>query len=153
MNTELGSILKTLRSPEKSYAQAPIWKDILFNLIPSAIVAFMMRALLLGAGLEEFTVNLLFVLVTAFFTFFCVFTTRSVKKRCAELFLNIHENGLSGVRLVNAFKTKSFELPFSELKDVTWAKARLILSTSSGKIMMTLDDAEAVAAELKQRLA
>ncbi len=150
MNPELGAVRKTVRCPAKYSTQAPLWKDILLNIFPMLVLAFFVKALFQGAGMSDAAAAVIFVLVAGGFTFFCVYVTRASRARYAEMCLNIHERGLSGTTLANAFKSRSFAFPYSELKDVSAKKIRLTLRAASGSYNIFADDAEALAAELKQ---
>lgn len=131
MEQNLGAVRNTIKCPEKIAAQAPLWRDILLNLIPMLILGFVLRALSLGAGLGNLGANIVFIFFTALFTLFCVYITRLWKKRYAETHLNIHDKGLSGVCPVNAFKSQSFAFPYSDLRVVSGKKNRLTLNTAS----------------------
>ncbi len=147
---ELGAIRKRISCPEKYSTQAPLWKDILFNLIPVLIVGFMIASLANGAGMSAAGAYLVGALVTAGFTFFSVFLTRAWKKRHEESHLTLQEKGISGVCPVNAFRSKNFAVTYNEIRDVTVKKDRLTLDTTAGRIVLFAEKADAIAEELRK---
>lgn len=152
MEQKLGKVEKTVKSPEKLTVQAPLWRDILFNLIPMLILGYMLKSLSMGAGMGAGAANAVFVIVTAGFTWFCVYISRAWKMRAAECCLKVHENGLSGTCLGNAFHSKEFSVPFSELKSVNSRKNRLILITASGQLALFADEPDQLAEELRKKI-
>ena len=147
---ELGAIRKRFSCPEKYSTQAPLWKDILFNLIPVLIVGFMIASLANGAGMSAAGAYLVGALVTAGFTFFSVFVTRAWKKRYEESYMTLQEKGISGVCPVNAFHSKEFAVAYNEIRNVTVKKDRMTLDTAAGRIVLFAEEADAVAEELRK---
>ena len=134
---ELGAIRKRFSCPEKYSTQAPLWKDILFNLIPVLIVGFMIASLANGAGMSAAGAYVVGALVTAGFTFFSVFVTRAWKKRYEESYMTLQEKGISGVCPVNAFHSKEFAVAYNEIRNVRLPAAScvaLIPLTTDGSV-------------------
>ncbi len=153
MDMELGKVVKQIRSPEKLTVQAPMWRDILFNLIPMLILGYLELGLLSGAGLSNEAALALSILAVIAFTALCVAVARGWKRRFAEIVLNVHENGLSGTAAGSAFRSKSFAFPWGELKSASGKKNRLTLLTASGSYTLFADNAAELAEELEQRKA
>ena len=153
MDMELGKVEKQIRLPDKLTVQAPMWRDILSNLIPILILGYLELSLFSGAGLTYGAAVAISVLVVVLLTALAVVVTRAWKKRYAEMFLNVQENGLSGVCAGTAFKSKSFAFPYKELKSASGKKNRLTLLTASGNYTLFADNAVELAEELEQRKA
>lgn len=151
MHPELGNVLKTVTPPEKITKLAPLWRDILINGLLMAILGFMFGSLMGGAGLEPPLPFILGAAVTAIFTFFCVYVTRASRKNYAKTFLTIQEKGVSGESMVNAYKTRSFAVPYEQLRSAVAKNLRLTLNTDAGNYFLFTDQAQAVADELMQR--
>ena len=146
---ELGPVRKTVACPQKYSAQAPLWKDILSNVIPLLILGYLMASLSHGAGLSWTGAYLVGALVVAGFLIFSVVVTRAWKTRYGESFLTLHEKGISGVCPKNAFHLKDFAAAYGEIRNVRVNKDRLILDTVEGRIVLFAEDAEALAEELR----
>ena len=151
MHPELGNGMKTVTPQEKITKQAPLWQDILINGALMAILGFLFGSLMGGAGLEPPLPFVLGAVVTGIFTFFCVFVNRSSKKNYAKTYLTIHERGVSGESMANAFSTKSFALPYAQLRSAVAKNLRLTLNTDGGSFFLFVDNAQALADELMQR--
>ncbi len=146
---ELGAVRKRISCSEKYAKQAPLWKDILPNFLLMLILGFMIGSLSVGAGLSDAAGWILGALVTVLFTAFCVLTTRSARKQLAGSFLELREKGVSGLMPLNAFRSGEYAYAFSDIKNVTVKKDRLILTTTKRPVSLFVEDAEALAAEIR----
>ena len=146
---ELGAVRKRISCPEKYAKQAPLWKDILPNFLLMLILGYMIGSLSVGAGLSDAAGWILGALVTLLFTAFCVLTTRSARKQLAGSFLELREKGVSGLMPLNAFRSGEYAYAFSEIKNVTVKKDRLILTTTKRPVSLFAENAEALAAEIR----
>ncbi len=155
MEQNLGNVERTLLAPEKLRREKPLWQDILIGLItvliPMLIVGWTVAGLMEGAGLTRSFGWILTTMVILFLTPIAVFIMRRQTTGFIRQRLEIREHGVSGVCMLNALRTREFSIPYGELRTVTGRKNRLILQAGKERVILNLEDAETVAAELSQR--
>jgi uncharacterized membrane protein YraQ (UPF0718 family) len=156
MEQNLGVIERSLRCPEKLRQQRPLGKDIAVSfvsiLLPMLIVGYMSASLLQGAGQSPAVAWIISGVMVLVFSFLSFWLSRSWRARYSEMVLNIHENGLSGVCAASAFKSRDFVIPYTALQNVLANKNRLTLTAGKERVTLILDEAETLAAQLRQRI-
>ena len=157
MEENLGAVEQTLLAPEKLRTEKPFWKDLLSGfvtiLIPMLIVGWTVAGLMEDAGLTRTFGWILTTLVILVLTPFAVFVMRRQTTGYIRQRLEIREQGVSGVCMMNALRTREFAFSYAELKSVSARKKVLSLAAGKEKVNLVLDEAEAVAQELRQRIA
>ena len=155
MEENLGAVERILLAPEKLRTEKPFWKDLLNGfvtiLIPMLIVGWTVAGLMEGAGLTRTFGWILTTLVILVLTPFAVFVMRRQTTGYIRQRLEIREQGVSGVCMMNALRTREFAIPYAELQKVTGWKTRLTLQAGKERVNLQVEDAKAVAAEILQR--
>ena len=155
MEENLGNVERTLLAPEKLRTEKPFWKDLLSGfltiLLPMLVVGYMEAGLMEGAGFSKTVGWILTGVVTVILTLLMVWILRSRTAGFIRQRLEIRERGVSGVAVLNAFKTRGFSITYAELTGVNAGKNVLILAAGKDRVKLVLDEAEALAAELRQR--
>lgn len=157
MEENLGAVEQTLLAPEKLRTEKPFWKDLLNGfvtiLIPMLVIGYMEASLMEGAGLGKAVGWILTGVVVVILTPLMVWLLRARTTGYIRQRMEIREQGVSGVCMMNAFKTREFAFSYAELNSVIARKNVLILTAGKEKVNLVLNEAEAVAQELRQRCA
>ena len=150
MEPNFGNVIETVRAPERMYKSKKA-VNYLILLVPSLLCTGVAGVLL------SQNVKISSVVVWAVCIGFCliipalgVWSGSKRAARYAEQVLEIRERGVCGVRPVSAFKSKSFAIPYSELKSADGLKKRLTLRSDSERFFMVVENAEECAAKLRQ---
>lgn len=155
MEQDLGNVIQVVRCPEQATKSKPmgtlILSGLLFIMLPMLVVAFFASSLLKRARMNPLIAWIVCIAAGILLICFLLWTTKKWLARYAEQVLEIREQGVSGVFPANAFKSKSFAIPYTALKGVTVKKNRLILQSDKGSCNLFVDNAEDVANTLRQR--
>lgn len=147
----MGTEIKRDQCPEKYYAKGSIIKDSIPIIISILIVAFFSGSLFSESGMDTvitIIIEIVFSLIL-YSVFFFMF--KGTKKRLAETYISVCENGITGICPLNGYKNKSFEVHYNEITKLTVKGERLFLNTTKGKITLTLKDAAGTAAAIRSR--
>lgn len=147
----MGNEIKRDVCPEKYCAVGSVVKDSIPVLISIVLVAVFSGNLFNGAGLAMLPVVLVeAVVVLLMYGLYCLML-RGAKKRLAETYISVCENGVHGVYPLNGYKNAPFELSYSSVTGVTAKGERLILTSGRKKIVLTLKDAKGTAALIQEK--
>ena len=115
------------------------------------VVAFMSGNLFAGSGMSTVvTLVIECIFVGGLYAFFTVFTNGG-KKRMAETYISVCENGICGICPVNGFKNRNFEITYENLRKLEVKGERLFIKTDTEKVVLTLNDAAGIAALIREK--
>lgn len=140
MYSDLGNEIKKVRCPDKYCSTKFTAGDFLPILLASIVVAYFSGTLLSAGGIN---IILTVLIETVFVVGMCFFTNilfKGVKKRLAETYISICENGICGIWAVNGYKNAEFKALYGEITKVTYRGDRVVITTNHGKIVLTLND-------------
>ena len=149
---QLGNELKRDACPAKYCSQGNLFVESLPVLAASLIVAFFSGNLFQASGLDlvvTLAIEAVFVILM-YGLMFLLF--RGTKKRLAETYISLCENGICGVCPKNGFANRNFSLYYSQIRKVTIRADRLVLQTSEGNIALTLQDAAGTGAFIQSKI-
>ena len=140
----MGNEIKRDQCPEKYCKKGNLIVDALPVLVASLLVAYFSGNLFKGSGME--TAIVIIVEVVFIFGIYGLFywLMGGMKKRLAETYISVCENGICGVCPINGYKNRSFSHTYAEITKVTVKGERMFIDTASGRIALTLNDAKGV---------
>lgn len=145
----MGNEIKRDMCPEKYYAKGSVVKDTIPTIIALIIVAFFSGSFSIGINaVVTIIFEIIFVCIMYAFVFFMLKGTR---KRLAETYISVCENGVCGICPLNGYKNKTFELTYDEITKMVVKKERLFLYSNKGNVFLTLKDAAGTAALIKSK--
>ncbi len=132
------------KCPDKYFKKGNLFIDALPVLIASLVVAYFSGSLFKGSGMETAIV----IVVEAVFIFglygLFYWFMGGMKKRLAETYISVCENGICGICPINGYKNREFSHTYSEITKVIVKGERIFIDTVSGRIALTLNDANGV---------
>ncbi len=154
MELELGEIRRSLQAPERLRREKPLWRDLLLAflavLLPMLIIGHMEADQMESAGMSRAVGWILTAVVVAILTPLALWLIRARTWVYIRMRLELRERGISGVCRESAWKTREFAVPYAALRSVRARKERLRLRAGEERIELVLDEAETLAAELRQ---
>ena len=147
----MGNEIKRDMCPEKYYAKGSVIKDSIPTIIALVIVAFFSGNLFNGSGLGIAITILIEAVFVCFMYGFIFLMFKGMKKRLAETYISVSENGVCGVCPLNGYKNKTFELTYDEITKMVVKGERLFLYSKKGTVALTLRDAAGTAALIKSK--
>lgn len=147
----MGNELKKDVCPEKYCAKSSIIKDSIPTIIAILVVAFFSGSFFNNSGLNiAVTIVIEAAFVILLYSIFYIFMS-GMKKRWAETYISVCENGVCGICPLNGYKNKTFELYFNEITKITVKGERLFLYSQKGVVALTLKDANGTAKIIKSK--
>lgn len=147
----MGNEIKRDMCPEKYYAKGSIITDSIPSFIALVIVAFFSGNLFNGSGLN-IAITILIEAVFVCLMYGLIFIMfKGMKKRLAETYISVCENGVCGICPLNGYKNKTFELSYNEITKMAVKGERLFLYSKNGNVALTLTDASGTAALIKSK--
>lgn len=146
-----GAELKRDTCPEKYCSQGSVLKDSLSAFVGILFVCFFSGSLLKGSGLEIAIVIAIEVVVSCGLYALIYLLFKGMRKRLAETYISVCEEGVLGICPQNGYKNKTFALPYGEIMKMVVKGERLFLYSKQGTVTLTLNDAAGVAALIKSK--
>ena len=147
----MGNEIKRDVCPEKYYAKGSVIKDSIPTVIALVIVAFFSGSLFNGSGMDmAITILIEAVFVCGMYGLVCLLF-KGMKKRLAETYISVCENGVCGICPLNGYKNKAFELAYDEITKMVVKGERVFLYSKKGNVALTLKDAADTAALIKSK--
>ncbi len=147
----MGNEIKRDMCPEKYYAKGSIITDSIPTIIALVIVAFFSGNLFNGSGLNIAITILIEAVFVCLMYGFIFIMFKGMKKRLAETYISVCENGVCGICPLNGYKNKTFELSYNEITKMVVKGERLFLYSQKGNVALTLRDAAGTAALIKSK--
>lgn len=138
--------------PEKYCKKGNLFIDALPVLIASVVVAYFSGTLFKGSGMQTVIIIVIEVVVILGLYGIFYFFMNGMKKRLAETYISVCDNGICGVCPINGYKNREFSHTYSEITNVTVKGERIFIDTASGRIALTLNNALAVAQAINSKL-
>ena len=140
----MGDEIKRDRCPEKYCSKGSVIKDSIPTLIAILVVAYFSGDLFRAGGIGAAAVIVIeAVVVFGFYGLLYLFMS-GIKKRLAETYISVCENGICGVCPINGYKNREFSHTYSEITKVIVKGERIFIDTVSGRIALTLNDTKGV---------
>lgn len=131
--------------PQKYCKKGNLFVDALPVLLAAIVVAYFSGSLFKGGGMEATVI----IIIEAVFIFgiYGIFYVLmgGMKKRLAETYISVCDNGICGICPINGYKNREFSSTYSEITKVTVKGERIFIDTASGRITLTLNNASAAA--------
>ncbi len=135
--------------PQKYYAKGSVIKDTIPTIIALIIVAFFSGSLSFEINaIVTIIFEIVFVCITYGFIFILF---KGMKKRLAETYISVCENGVCGICPLNGYKNKNFELFYNDITKMVVKGERLFLYSKKGNVALTLMNAAATSALIKSK--
>lgn len=147
----LGNELKKDYCPEKYYAKGSIIKESMPTIVALVIVAFFSGNMFGASGMNmAVTIIIEAIFVIGLYALMYVLF-KGMKKRLAETYISVCENGVCGICPVNGYKNRNFESSYEDINKMEVKGERLFLYTKSGNVCLTLKDAKGTAELIKSK--
>lgn len=141
----MGNEIMRDKCPEKYCSKGSVIKNSIPTIIAVLLVAYFSGDLFKGSGMQTAVVIAIEVaVVVSIYGMFYLFMN-GVKKRLAETYISVCENGICGVCPINGYKNREFSYTYAEVTKVTQKGERLFIDTASGRVVLTLTNATVVA--------
>ena len=148
----MGNELKRDFCPPKHCSQGSVFSESVPSLIALVIVTFFSGRLFQTSGMD-IAVTIVIEIVFASVLYGLVFTMlRGMKKRLAETYISVCENGVCGICPKNGYKNREFSLEYSEITKVTVKGEQLFLYSEKEKVVLTLQSAGETSALIQARI-
>ena len=139
--------------PQKYTEQGNLFKESLPVIVMLILVSLWSGSLFRGGGvggIATLIIEIVFVIGMYAFVFFVL---KGSKKRLAETYIVICENGVCGVCPLNGFKNRDFCVYYSSISKVRAKKDQLFIYSAGNKTaVFTLHNASAAAELIQSRL-
>lgn len=147
----MGNEIKRDMCPEKYCSTASVFKDSISTMIALVIVAVFSGSFFNESGLDIAVTIIIEVTVVALFYGLIFILFKGMKKRLAETYISVCENGICGVCPMNGFKNRTFQLSYDEINKMVVKGERLFLYSQKGNVALTLNDAPGTAELIKAK--
>lgn len=149
---QMGNELKRDFCPPKYCSQGNAFADSIPTLIAVVLVAFFSGSLFDASGMD-FAMTLVIEIVFAAALYgFAFVMFRGMKKRLAETYISVCENGVCGICPQNGYKNREFFLLYSEISKVAVKGERLLLHSPKGNVALTLQNAGETSALIQTKV-
>lgn len=148
----MGNELKRDSCPPKHYSHGSIFAESIPTLIALILVTLFSGSLFQTSGMDmavTIAIELVFASALYSFTFFLL---RGAKKRLAETYISVCENGVCGICPQNGYKNREFSLYYGEITKLVVKKERLFLYSKKGNVVLTLQNAGETSALIQAKL-
>ncbi len=147
----MGRELKRDACPEKYCTSGNFVRESVPIIISLVLVSIFSGSLFKSSGLSTvITILIEVVFIVVFYGFFYVFFS-GMKKRLAQTYISVCENGVCGVCPLNGFNNRTFELFYYEITKMVVKGERLFLYSKKGNVALTLKDAQGTASIIKSK--
>ena len=147
----MGTELKRDTCPMKYCKKGSLLGDSLPVIGAMIIVALFSGNLFISAGINTIvSIIIEAVFIIAIYSIFYVMFGK-VKDCLAETYISVCKNGVCGICHVNGFKNVAFELTYAEITKMIVSRDRLTLFSAKGRVPLTLNDAQGVAAIIRSK--
>ena len=149
---QLGNELKRDFCPPKYCSQGSVFVESIPTLIAVVIVAFFSGNLFNASGMDLAITLVIEIIFAALLYGFTFIMFRGTKKRLAETYISVCENGVCGICPQNGFKNREFSLLYSEITKVVVKGERLFLYSRKGNVVLTLQSAGETSALIQTKI-
>lgn len=147
----MGNEIKRDQCPEKYYAKGSVLKDCIPSIIILVIISFFSGNMFRQSGLNIATTIAVEAVFVILFSAFLAFMFKRIKRRQAQTYISLCENGVCGVCPLNGFKNRDFSLLYGEITKMTVKGDRLSLYSKKGNVILNLTDPAGVATIIKSK--
>ncbi|MBQ7121120.1 MAG: hypothetical protein IJO03_02530 [Clostridia bacterium] len=149
----LGNEILRDSCPQKYTEQGNLFKETLPVIVMLVLVSLWSGSLFRGGGISGIATLVIEIIFVFGMYAFVFFVFKGSKKRLAETYISICENGVCGVCPLNGFKNRDFCVYYGSITNVKAKKDQLfIYSAGSKTAVFTLHNASAAAALIQSRL-
>ena len=148
----MGNEVKRDFCPPKYCAQGSAFADSIPTLIAVIIVAFFSGNLFNASGMDLAITLVIEVVFAALLYGFTFVMFRGMKKRLAETYISVCENGVCGICPKNGYKNREFSLLYSQITKVVVKGERLFLYSRKGNVVLTLQSAGETCALIQNKI-
>lgn len=149
---QLGNELKRDFCPLKYCSQGSVFAESIPTLIAVVIVAFFSGNLFNASGMDLAITLVIEIIFAALLYGFTFIMFRGMKKRLAETYISVCENGICGICPQNGFKNREFSLLYSEITKVIVKGERLFLYSRKENVVLTLQNAGETSALIQTKI-
>lgn len=147
----MGNELKRDVCPPKYCAKGSVIKDTIPSVLALVVVALYSGNLFRQSGMDIAVTLMVEILFVALLYGFVFLMMKGIKKRLAETYISVCEEGVQGICSANGFKNKSFALAYGEITKMTVKGERLFLYSAKGTVALTLTDVPGIAQAIREK--
>ena len=148
----MGNELKRDFCPPKYCATKNVFAESIPTLIAVVIVAFFSGNMFSAGGMDMAVTIIIEIVFAAVLYGFSFLLFRGMKKRMAETYISVCENGVCGICPKNGYKNREFSLRYNEITKVNAKGERLVLNSRKGNVVLTLQSAGETAEMIKAKM-
>lgn len=147
----LGEELLRDKCPEKHCSQSTLVKDI----IPSAIAMLLVElysGFLVSQAVDSIITIAVYAVIYVLLIGYIYFMFKGMKKRLADTYIKVCENGICGVCPANGFKNREFIVKYEDISKVKANKERIQIFAKNERIALLVHDAKRLESIINQKI-